>query len=132
MSLEQVTVAAAGTVAVVLYGIGFVQVKRAFPKRGNWFITQAILTATGGIAGAAFQGYGPVMWTVAPASVALVGFVAGKGSVAVLVNETDDESGDETPLPEATVEARKRFAVIATVVVVVFLVGGLAFELIRG
>jgi hypothetical protein len=131
MSFEQVAAVAAGAVAVVLYAIGFIQVKRAFPKRGNWFITQAILTATGGIAGAALRGYGPVMWTVAPASIALVGFVAGKGSVAVLVNETDDDSADETPLPEVTVEARKRFAVIATVAVVVFVVGGTAFDLMR-
>ena len=132
MTLEQVTIAAAGAVAVGLSAIGSVQIKRAFPKRGNWLITQVILTWTGATAVAALRGYGPVMWTVAPASVAVVAFAAGKGSVAVLINETDDGADDKTPLPQATVKARKRFAVIATVAVVAFIVGGTAFDLFRG
>ena len=132
MTVEQVTVAVAGVVAVSLSGIGFLQIKRAFPRRGNWMITQVALTWTGGTAVSAVRGHGPVMWTVAPATVALIAFVAGKGSVAVLINQTDDESGDERPLPEATVAARRRFAVIATVAAVVFIVGGTAFELSRG
>jgi 4-hydroxybenzoate polyprenyltransferase len=136
MTVEHVTVAVAGAVLVTLSAIGVLQIKRAFPKRGNWMITQVLLTWTGGTAVAALRGYGPVMWTVAPASVTLIAFVAGKGSVAVLINQTDDQTDNKTdddrPLPEATVKARRRFGVIATVAVVVFIVGGTAFELFRG
>jgi hypothetical protein len=132
MPVEQVIIAVAGTVAVSLYAVALVQIKRAFPKQGNWLITQVVLTAVGATAAAASQGYGPVMWTVAPASVALTCFAAGKGSVAVLIHETDEESGDKTPMPEATAKARKRFGVMLTVAIVVFIVGGTAVDLFEG
>lgn len=109
------TVALAGlAVSVTLYLIAFRQIKRAFPDRAERFIGESIALAVGGAGVAALRGEGPVWWTTAPAVMAAVCFIAGKGSVAVLIHE----DGDETPMSEATAQARKRFGYICVTALV--------------
>ena len=127
MSGEHLIIAVAGTLAVSLYGLAFVQIKRAFPTRGNSLIGQVVLHTLGATIASAIAGSGPVVWTMMLASVALVCFSAGKGSVAVLIHETDEETGEPRPVPDATAKARRRFGVIFTVSVVVWGVGSIAF-----
>ena len=59
MAVDHLIIAVAGTVAVALYGVGFVQIKRAFPDRANWLIAQILLTAVGATSVAGFPGLWP-------------------------------------------------------------------------
>jgi hypothetical protein len=124
VNIEYVLAAACGLLAVGLYSIGFIQLKRAFPERANWLITQCFLAAVTASVLAYLRGYGVLLWTAAPAIVASIAFIAGRGSVPVLIHEADDQS----PMPQATADARRRFGIICVVVFVV----GLIVSLIVG
>ena len=126
MSGDHLIIAVAGTLAVSLFGLAFVQIKRAFPTKGNSLIGQVVLHTIGATIASVIAGFEPVMWTMMLASVAVVCFIAGKGSVAVLIHETDGETGDPRPMPDITARARKRFGVIFTVSLVAWGAGSLA------
>ena len=110
----------AGLLSVVLYTAGAVQIRRAFPDRAGWLIAQCALPAVGAVVGAAISGSDQLLYAAGPAGIAVVGFIAGKGSIPVLLHE----GGDTTPMSPATAQARRRFGTIA---VVVFVVGFVVF-----
>ena len=103
--MDAVLVATFAVTAVTLYGIAFVQIRRALPERATELITEILLTAAGATTAAAVGGYGPLMWAGAPAFVATTCFIAGKGSVVVLIGHS--AIGDEGS--EETTAARRRF-----------------------
>jgi hypothetical protein len=120
MSSTTAIVVAGVAMSLILYATGIAQIKRTFPRqRGNWIVAQCVVTLAGGLALGYSQGLGLAWCAITPACVATVCFIAGKGSVAVLIHEDADG-----PMSAATSEARRRFGILATTLVVGVLVVG--------
>lgn len=108
MRLESWMVLAAGLLAVLLYFVAYAQVRKVYPDRVKAIAIGAAMTNASAIAVSSLRGYGPAMWTMAPAGIMVACFIAGKGSIPVLIGSSDTE-GEPS---EATAQARTRLTLI--------------------
>ena len=106
--MEQLGVAAAGCFLLGLSTLAYLQMRKALPERANALALGAVAVFAAATVVAALRGYGPIMWTAAPAGILAAAFIASKGSLPVLL----EGLGTDEDAPSETEAARTRLAVL--------------------